>query len=96
MISIQIISELTFNESYAFHKCLRPEDSDKIISDTYYFLKGHPEQYRSFKSYANEMQSPLSETDFVHIMRLLIKSVEPDFHRASINFGLIYTNNTES
>ena len=37
--SIQMISEFTAQESYSFHKCLRPGDSDKIISDTYYFLK---------------------------------------------------------
>ena len=89
MMPIQINWEL------AFHKCLRPEDSDKIISDTYYFLKGNPEQYRSFKWYANKMQSPLSEADFVHIMRLLIISVESDFNRAFIDFWLIYTNSTE-
>ena len=91
-----MVSEFTAQESYSFHKCLRPEDSDKIISDTYYFLKGHPEQYRSFELYAGRKQSPLSESDFITIMKVLINSVEGDFLRVSIDFALIFTNNVES
>ena len=41
------------------------------------------------------MQSPLSESNFITIMKILIKKVEGDFLRVSINFRLIFTNDVK-
>ena len=90
--ALQLQWEFTEEESYKFHKCLRKMDSEEIIKKTYSFIKGHPDQYLYFARHANDYPDPLSEDDYVKIIKRLLGETMIDFKKASINFFKIYKN----